>query len=104
MKELQFPDHFFGCKFRIRLGGVIIRRHDAGYRLTTDCSAGLPNRGDSRTPVPRPAIVGNNAKVRYHSHLTSQIRLRASYPAMSMPAERLPGPAGLAHAFDRHGR
>jgi hypothetical protein len=61
---LEFSDDFFGGKLGIRLGRKIIRGHDARYRLALDEGAGLPMRGYGRAPMPRPALVGNNRKLR----------------------------------------
>jgi hypothetical protein len=37
--SLQLPDNLFGCRLRVKLRSGIIRRHDAGYRLTrSECA------------------------------------------------------------------
>src|SRR3979411_3086719 len=63
LADLEFPDDLFGCKLGIRLGGKIIRRHDAGDRPARNGSR-LSNRGYRRAPMSRPALIGNNRKLR----------------------------------------
>src|ERR1700731_982812 len=82
---LKFPDDFFGCKLGIRLGDVIIRRHEASCRLPPDEKSRMRIRGYSRAPVPRSALVGNNRILSYLGQIASDNRPRASYAAMSTP-------------------
>src|SRR5712664_2022848 len=90
---LKFPDDFFGCKLGLRLGRVIIRRHEASCRLASDEKSGMRMRRYSRAPVPRSALVGNNRKLRYFGQIGSDNRHRASYAAMSTPAGAIAGAA-----------
>jgi len=81
----EFPDDFFGREFGFRLGRGIIRRHETGCCLAPDESAGLSIRGYGRAPMSRSALVSNNRKLRYLSHIASKSRPRALYAAMSKP-------------------
>jgi integrase len=44
-QPLKLDDHFFGCKFGIRLGAGIVRRHEAFDGAAPDIKAREPNRG-----------------------------------------------------------
>jgi hypothetical protein len=84
-RRLELPDDLFGRKPGIRLGRKIVWGHDARYRLAEHEGAGWPMRGYGRAPMPRPALVGNNRKLRYLGHGASDNRPRARYAAMSTP-------------------
>jgi hypothetical protein len=68
----EFPDEFFGREFGLRLGCVIIRRHEAGCRIAAGGNAGLLDRRYGRAPMSRPALVGHNRKLRYLGQIASK--------------------------------
>jgi hypothetical protein len=70
-KNLELPNNFFGSRFGVRLGGGIVRRHEAGRGPAPDETAGLLIRGYGRTPMSRPAFVSHNRKLRYLGHIAS---------------------------------
>jgi hypothetical protein len=82
-RRLEFADDFFGGNFGVRLGREIIRRYDAERCPAQDESAGPPDRSHGRAPKARPALIGNDGKLRYLGQIASGNRPRAPYAAMS---------------------
>src|SRR5260221_8778684 len=60
---LKLDDDLLSGKLRIRFGCEIIGSHKTEYGAASDDNARAPNRGYSRAPMSRSALVGNNRKL-----------------------------------------
>jgi hypothetical protein len=80
---LEFSNNFFGSRLGVRLGGGIVRRHEAGRGLAPDETAGLPIRGYRRPPMSWPAFVSDDRKLGYLGQIASGRGPRANGAAMS---------------------
>jgi hypothetical protein len=93
---LKFPDDFLGCKICVRLGCVVIWRHDTKHRIAPEGHLGGALSGNGRAPAPRLALVGNDRifgavghgrgpRARYHAMSTSEFRGRHHAAIVTAP-------------------
>jgi len=66
---LKFSDELLGCKLSVRLGRVVVWRHDAAHLIATDDDSSAALSGYGRAPVPRFTLVCDYRKFRDIGHL-----------------------------------